>query len=89
MCICIKYAFKFSRLYTGKVLFFVSLLFVMVLASSPLVYVFSNNLFPFVSGTSSKVGVSNEIELRNEINNALKDQQLSNLTMTSNSQKHR
>jgi hypothetical protein len=70
MHICIKSPFKLPQLCTGKVLFFISFLFITVLASSSIVYVFSNNISPFVSGASNKILVNNETELRNEVNNA-------------------
>jgi len=50
-------------------LLIVSLLFITLLTSSSFVSVFSDVL-PFTTGTSSKVMVSTETELRNAVENA-------------------
>jgi hypothetical protein len=51
------------------VLIFASLLFVVMLAFSSFVSIFSSNVSPFATGATNKI-VSNETELRNAIDNA-------------------
>jgi len=51
--------------------FFVSLLFVAVLVSSCFTSIFSGGVSPFVLGASADKTVSNEVELRSAVNNAV------------------
>jgi len=65
----VKHQFKVHHFCNGAVLAFVCLLFVMVLVFSGLVSAFSD-VSLFVSGAPNKVVVSNEVGLRNAVNNA-------------------
>jgi hypothetical protein len=65
----VKSNFGLHGLLGRKFLVFVSLLFLLILFSSCIVFVF-NDGSSFVFGASGKVMVSNEIELTNAIDNA-------------------
>ncbi|MDR2719365.1 MAG: hypothetical protein LBC03_00985 [Nitrososphaerota archaeon] len=61
---------KINFRYLHNKVFFVSLLFVALLVSSCLTSIFSGGVSPFVLGASDKT-VSNEVELRSAVNNAV------------------
>ncbi|MCL1976713.1 MAG: hypothetical protein FWG55_01180 [Candidatus Bathyarchaeota archaeon] len=69
MNVNVKSAVNLRHLYSKRGLLFVSLLFVIVLVSSGFVSMFSG-VSPFALGASGRI-VSNEMELRNAINNAV------------------